>query len=662
MRIFKVSQFARLTLASLFLLGSSLSLAVDTPLNLRGTEVRQNTVKWEWAPVNGASQYEVIVDNVSQGPTRDTKFFSYDLSVGQHVMYVRALDANGEASAPTQQIQISVSSAFQSGSGNVSSTQSGSSLSGSDRNSSNIATPSNPRGSQTSPRTVTWAWDAVTGASAYEVTVDGLVAGQTNNTSYQSANLWVGEHSMTVKAVNSSGQRSQQSDTVKLIVTGGSDTGGSTSASSGSVVQGLRATELANRSVRWQWNDTLGASSYEVTVDGNVAGTTTNTQWVSENLWVGEHSLTVKSINSSGARSQQSDTLKMRVTGNTSSNAETVAAAPPEPSVAEATSGNPSASDAASLIDTNTFAHSDASKDGYELVFSDEFSGTSLNPTRWHSQLRWDGEWNGERYEYRLINGESQFYVNVLSEDPEHQQDIVPVYNPFKFNGSTLKIQAARNPLYTGNGSRTFGRLDDIVVQQPFLSGAISTHEKFFQKHGYFEARIKIPGNTGTFPAFWLFHARRAYEGTQRTEIDIMENLGHAPYYIYNSFHYFDNVTATYSGDANFIRPSPSGQVGRPSGTDYSQDFHTYAVEWTEGRIIWFIDGVQVSELREGQASYEELYVMLNLAIGGNWTNFPTTAGGLGRPSGQRYPTAQDINEFQNPALEIDYVRVYKRR
>ena len=139
-----------------------------------------------------------------------------------------------------------------------------------------------------------------------------------------------------------------------------------------------------------------------------------------------------------------------------------------------------------------------------------------------------------------------------------------------------------------------------------------------------------------------------------------MENLGHAPWYIYNSFHYFKNVSATYGGDANFVKPYPSGQVF--TGTDYSQDYHVYAVDWAPGRVTWFIDGVQTSELINNEVNYEDLYVMLNLAMGGNWTNFPTNAGGLGRPSDQRYPTENDLIDFNNPALEIDYVRVYRRR
>ena len=323
--------------------------------------------------------------------------------------------------------------------------------------------------------------------------------------------------------------------------------------------------------------------------------------------------------------------------------------------------GDASAASVESLIDPATYDYPEATAlSGYELVFSDEFNGTALNPYRWHSQLRWDGEFNGERYEYRVINGEDQFYVNVLSPDSEHVEKVVPVYNPFEFDGSTLAIRATKNPLKNHNNKKTYGSLDEISTQQTFLSGALSTHEKFSQKYGYFEARIKIPSHVGTFPAFWLFHENRAWEGTQRTEIDIMENLGHAPWYIYNSFHYFKNVTSTYSGDANFIKPQPSGQVY--TGVDYSQDYHVYAVEWTEGKVVWYIDGQKMSEMYNSEADFEELYLMLNLAMGGNWTNFPTNSGGLGRSANERFPNANDLAEFANPALEIDYVRVYKRK
>lgn len=547
-----------------------------------------------------------------------------------------------------------------------------------------IDTPNDARGSEVAQSLVKWEWTRVPGAANYEVVVDGINRGLTRDPQFFSGNLWAGEHSMTVRAIGTDGSYSDRTQTAKIIVSsqfnsgsanrsfiegqGSSSNNGSTAAapaaeaSSGGfqAPSNPRGTEGSNRSVTWEWNAVSGATNYEVTVDGNFAGTTGDTRYTSDNLWVGEHSMTVKAINGSGARSDQSATAKVNVTGSGSTATNTVSAAPPPPEP-QSSGGDANAANVQSFIDPASYNYPEVTqKAGYELVFSDEFNGTALNPFRWNTQLRWDGEFNGERYEYRVVNGEDQFYVNPFSSDQEHLNKIVPQYNPFKFNGSRLAIRAARNPLQTNKNKRSFGSLDEMASQQTFLSGVIASHNKFSQKYGYFEARIKIPGQVGAFPAFWLFHENRVWEGTRRTEIDIMENLGHAPWYIYNSFHYFDNVSTTYGGDANFLRPRPSGQVY--TGIDYSQDYHTYAVKWEPNKVTWLIDGQQVSQLDSDQVNYEELYVKLNLAMGGNWTNFPTNSGGLGRSSDQRYPNQDDLNNFNNPQLEIDFVRVYKAR
>lgn len=546
-----------------------------------------------------------------------------------------------------------------------------------------IDAPSDPRATETGQSSVKWEWNRVAGAVNYEITVDGVSRGTTRDSRFYSDNLWAGEHSMTARAINEDGSYSATSSTIKIDVSSrystdtanrsylaskGQSTNDSsvvsptlTRSSAGfQVPQNPRGTEKNDRSVRWEWDRVSGADNYEVTVDGNFVGSTSGTQFTSDSLWTGEHSMTVKAVDSSGTRTTQSVTAKVKVTGSAPSgdtDTSSASTAPPPPS--PTTDSN--AASVENLIDPASYDYPEIyQKSGFKLAFSDEFNGNALNPYRWHTQLRWDGEFNGERYEYRVVNGEDQFYVNIFSEDQEHKDKIVPQYNPFQFDGSRLAIRAARNPLKTNNNDRTYGSLSEMSSQQNFLSGAIATHNKFSQKYGYFEARIKIPSHDGAFPAFWLFHNRRAWEDTQRTEIDIMENLGHAPWYIYNSAHYFKNVSSSNYGDANFLKPRPSGQVY--TGVDYSQDYHIYAVKWEPGRVTWYIDGQQVSVLENDEINYEELYVKLNLAMGGNWTNFPSNAGGLGRASNERFPNQNDLDTFGNPALEIDYVRVYKRK
>ena len=549
-----------------------------------------------------------------------------------------------------------------------------------------IDAPADPRGTEVGQSLVKWEWDRVPGAEMYEVVVDGSHVDMTRDPQYFSFNLWAGEHSMTVRARASDGSYSARTPTVKInvrdwfsasslnrsylvgqqpsspVVTAPAPVAQAVSSSTGlQVPGGVRGTIISSGSVKWEWDSVSGANTYDVTVDGSYAGTTSDTSFTSNGLWEGDHSMTVVAANSQGEVSQRSDTVKLWVSVENTSQAvqndvPQVTAAPEV--AAPPPAGNPDAASVQSMIDPASYNYDEVyQKSGYDLVFSDEFDGTSLNPFRWNTGLRWDGEYNGERYEYRVVNGEDQLYVNIFSEDQEHLRDIAPVHNPFEFNGNRLAIRAIKNPLKTNNGELSYGALSQIASQQNFLSGAITTHDKFSRKYGIFEARIKIPSHVGSFPAFWLFHENRAWEGTQRTEIDIMENLGHAPWYIYNSFHYFKNVSTTYNGDANFVKPYPNGQIY--TGTDYSQNYHVYAVQWEPGKVTWMIDGNKVSELEHGEVDFEELYVKLNLAIGGNWTNYPANSGGLGRSSDQHFPNQDDLNNFNNPALEIDYVRVY---
>jgi len=424
---------------------------------------------------------------------------------------------------------------------------------------------------------------------------------------------------------------------------------------------GLQSAQTGARTVQWTWEPVDGAARYEVTVNGQPRGMTSGTTFLSEGLHRGDASLHLRAVDAAGNYSYQSRTLKILVSDDAAPSAAGTAAATAPVLASRSSNNDPVPAEDTGLIDPASWQYPAVyEKAGYELVFSDEFNGGSLNPARWNAQLRWDGDWNGERFEYRVINGEDQFYVNPLSDDQEHLDTVLPAYNPMQFDGERLAIRAKKNPLKTSDAQKTFGPLRDIVKQQTFMSGVISTYDKFYRKYGYFEARIKIPHHDGTFPAFWLFHQNRRGEGTQKTEIDIMENLGHAPWYIYNSFHYFEGVTRSYGGRHKFVKPLPSGQIY--SGTDYSENFHTYAVKWEPGRIAWYIDDQKVSEVYSEAANYEELYLQINLAMGGNWTNFPSNAGGNGRASGNHFPNANDLAAFADPALEIDYVRVYAPR
>lgn len=241
--------------------------------------------------------------------------------------------------------------------------------------------------------------------------------------------------------------------------------------------------------------------------------------------------------------------------------------------------------------------------DGYRLVFADEFRGNSLDYSKWNTSYRWGAGW--------IINNEQQYYV-------DHRADPNFGYNPFQFDGEHLTISAIPTPEH----------LRAKAAWQPYLSGALTTYNKFKMKYGYVEMRAKLPRGRGLWSAFWLLHQ---HDNDRRPEIDVVEHIGHQPDLVYNTYHWQEGWNH---------RRTPSFEVWGP---DYSQGFHTFAVKWEPGLIIWYVDGAEKHRLQDGNVSWEEMYLLANLAVGGWWP---------GNPDGTTSFPAK---------LSIDYIRAYQR-
>jgi|GEM_PF-4973940 len=281
-------------------------------------------------------------------------------------------------------------------------------------------------------------------------------------------------------------------------------------------------------------------------------------------------------------------------------------------------------------------------KTGRSLVFSDEFNCSDfnrfpnsggINPAKWNTQYVWGSD--------IITNGEDQYYVNPS--EPSH--DAIN-FSPFSCQNNVLRIRSAPTP----NSKKS------LVKKQPFLSGVLSGHGLTHRKFGYFEARLKIPKGGAGFPAFWLLHQQYGGEGTKRLEIDIVEFLtGKNPHMAFHTVHYFDGVTNTNFGTHRQLSQPESyydsSRFGtNPSHIDFSQDFHTYAVDWKPGEVIWYIDDVKVAHLLNSNVSHEALYPIINLARGGNWNDVVAWGGSGPLTALDRRTTLE---------LEIDYVRIY---
>jgi beta-glucanase (GH16 family) len=169
-----------------------------------------------------------------------------------------------------------------------------------------------------------------------------------------------------------------------------------------------------------------------------------------------------------------------------------------------------------------------------------------------------------------------------------------------------------------------------------FTSARLKTRGLFAAEFGRLEARIRLPKGQGLWPAFWMLG--NTYDGSnwpQCGEIDVMENIGREPSIVRGTVH-----GPGYSGSAGLSAP----YVLR-DGQTFSDDFHTFAIQWEPGTIAFFADGnpyhtVRRSSLPSG-ASWvfdQPFFVLLNVAVGGNYP---------GPPDSTRFP--QD--------MVADYVR-----
>lgn len=295
------------------------------------------------------------------------------------------------------------------------------------------------------------------------------------------------------------------------------------------------------------------------------------------------------------------------------------------------------------LISTNAFpfrselARSADYLDNFQLVFSDEFNGGALDTSKWNTRLLWGPN--------VVINGEQQYFVDT-------QNDADFGYNPFSFTGTSLKITAQQTPL----------TLSAAANNQPYLSGALSSHDKFGFTYGYVESRMKVSGIFGALSTFYLYHR---FPGDHGPEIDIMEFLGYNQFGDEDAFQTYHYRDAEYA-DNGIIRSSPTMTQRNNTGARYSDDFHTYGVLWEPGLVVWYIDGVEIKRLHGPQISRRQMNLVTYLVTGSVWAPTPNQYSVSDDAVERRTDDVVDL-PFQLEAdglpieLEIDYVRVYQQ-
>nr|VFJ67123.1 MAG: Glycosyl hydrolases family 16 [Candidatus Kentron sp. FW] len=110
-----------------------------------------------------------------------------------------------------------------------------------------------------------------------------------------------------------------------------------------------------------------------------------------------------------------------------------------------------------------------------------------------------------------------------------------------------------------------------------YAAGEIYSNETF--PAGRFEVRMKVCNIEGTVSSMFLYKNDSWQVGNMWNEIDI-EFLGK------NISQFQSNIISGYAPEMS--------EDHHPVSPDASQNFHTYAIEWTPDYIAWFLDGMEV--------------------------------------------------------------------
>jgi beta-glucanase (GH16 family) len=240
----------------------------------------------------------------------------------------------------------------------------------------------------------------------------------------------------------------------------------------------------------------------------------------------------------------------------------------------------------------------------WTLVWADEFTqanGTAPDSAKWAYDIgTGSGGWG---------NNEKQYYTART--------------NNVRIENNQLVIEA-RQESYMGSG---------------YTSARLKTQGKASWTYGRMEARLKLARGQGIWPAFWMLGTNiTSVKWPTCGEIDILENIGREPTIIHGTVH-----GPGYAG-GNGI----GGGYSLPGNPVFADDFHVYAIEWTPDLIKWFVDGTQYFSITPASLPpgapwvfNQPEYLLLNLAVGGNWPGYP------------------DGTTVFPQRLTVDYVRVY---
>lgn len=241
-----------------------------------------------------------------------------------------------------------------------------------------------------------------------------------------------------------------------------------------------------------------------------------------------------------------------------------------------------------------------ASYPGYQLAWSDEFSGNTLNTQNWTFDIGNNNGWGNQELE------------NYTSR----------VNNVFVSSGNLI-IEADQES-YQGS-NYTSARIKTEGIQQ-FTYGRI-------------DIRAKLPVAHGMWPALWMLGSNiNTVPWPGCGETDIMELVGSNPNQVTGSMHW--QQTGGSEGTYNNNYDLSSG--------DFSQQFHVFSILWQHDSVQFYVDdnlyvNGSIANVTSGTYPFNlPFFFIFNVAVGGNW------------------PGPPDNTTVFPQRMFVDYVRVFE--
>lgn len=260
-------------------------------------------------------------------------------------------------------------------------------------------------------------------------------------------------------------------------------------------------------------------------------------------------------------------------------------------------------------------------KSEWSLVWSDEFSGSEIDRSKWTYDIgNWIVDEEGNGITSGWGNNEKEYYTDSSE-------------NAFIDDGK-LVIKAKKE------------QVNDQFGTYEYTSAKLKTKGLFSKKYGRYEIKAKLPVGKGLWPAIWMLPEEDKYGSWAASgEIDIMEAWGSKPNTVAGTIHYGEGWPNNKHTGKEFKLPEKRS----------IDSWHTYALEWEPGELRWYVDGELYqtqnkwySKGKDNAANYsypapfdQEFYLVMNLAVGGWFDGDP-----------------DETTKFPSQ-MEIDYVRVY---